>query len=306
MKLLLSSIGDLAEYVSFSGNPSFDNLKPALSSAQEFLVRFVGQPLLEELSEDGQLSEDRAALLPYVCRPIASLGLLKFANSGNVLITDLGVMRTKTADMQDAFEWQLERAVVEMKQQAFEAIEALLRYLELKLDKFPSYANSEPYKAEKGKLIQSAGVFSQYYEINSSRLVLQTLQACMRTSEMSVRKILGNALPGLLETSLTDGQKDQLDAARRALVYLTIARALREKLVSISETGVQVNGISNFGTINYKQPASDKQLTTVLTYWDEQAAKFVSDLVTIMTPVPETPAQFETGNRVINRSIVSF
>lgn len=304
MKLLIQSVNDLRSYVSFSGDLEYESLKPALRSAQEFLSRYVGTDLLEQMQAE-QLSEDQLAFLPYLCVPIGSLALLKFLNAGNVRITDLGVMRTKTNDSSDAFEWQLERVALTLKNEAFDGVEALLRYLESKLALFPTYKASAVYIAQKGKLIPSATIFSQYYDIGESRLILQTLSASMRTAENSVRKLLGDKLPGLLETDLDETQTEQLDAVRRALVYLTIARALREKLVSISDTGVQVCGISNFGTLNYKQPASDKQLETSILYFDKEAAGFLSDLVTVITP-PTPPTSTSTGSRIQGTSIVAF
>lgn len=306
MKLFINSISEVRAVVSFTGDLEYDTLVPALGSAQEFLVRYVGYALLEELSADN-LTENQAALLPYICRPVANLALLKFANASNTRITDLGLLRTKTGDSNDSFEWQVERTVNALKSEAFEAIEALLRYLGTKLVQFPSYADSSAYKAEKGKLIQSAQIFSQYYDIGESRLILQTLQASMRTAEISIRRIVGSALlTTLLGTGLTDAQNEQLDAARRALVYLTIARALREKLVSISDTGVQVCGISNFGTINFKNPASDKQLETSIRYFDEQAAIFSADLASLVAPPPSTPSTGVPVSPILNNKIVSL
>lgn len=134
--------------------------------------------------------------------------------------------------------------------------------------------------------------------------MLQTLSSSMRTAEGSIRRLLGSRLTDLLGANLSEELTGQLDAARRALVYMTIARALREKLVSISDTGVQVCGISNFATVNYKQPASDKQLETSIRYFDEQASEFTADLIGLLTPavVSDGPA----GSPVIGSKIIAF
>ncbi len=304
MSLLIQSSAQLREYVSFSGDLDYDTLKPAVRAAQTFLSRYVGPALIAELGTT-ILSANQTALLPYVQAPMSALALLKFVSAGNVRITDLGVMRTKTADSNDAFEWQLERTVQELKAQAFDGIEALLVYLDGKLTQFPAYPASEAYQRETGKLIRTASVFSLYYDIASSRLVFQTLLASMRTAELSVQKILGTTLTGVFSTDpLSELQAKQLDGARRALVYLTIARALREKLVSITELGVQVNGISNFGSLKYSNAPSDKQLATSLAYFDEQAALFLGQLSALI-PV-EPPATPQTGSRVRGTAIVAF
>ena len=304
MNLLVTSMDQVRELVSVTSDLAYSTLKPGLWLGQEFLVRYVGGVLLAELAASN-LSPDQAELLPYVQAPIAALALLKFAGSGNVRLTDLGAMRTVTGDSKDAFEWQLERAVTELKTQAFDGIESLLDYLEKRLNKFPAYTASSAYLSETTQLIRSADVFSRYYAIGSSRLVFQTLLPSMRTAEITVRKVLGNSLTDLLASSLNATQAEQLDAARRALVYLTVARALRERLVSITDMGVQVNGISNFATVRYSNAPSDKQLATSISYFDKEAGNFLSDLAALIPPTPSTtPATY--GGGVSGSAIVRF
>lgn len=302
MNLLITSKEELADYVSFSGDLDYATLKPAIRAAQDLLATYVGGPLLAQLSGD-ELSADQEALKPLVQAPIAHLALLKFVNSANVRITDLGVMRTKTADSLDAFEWQLERVVMELKSGAFSGIESLLGYLAANLVKFPAYTASVAYLQETAQLISSAGVFGQYYDIAGSRLVFQTLLPSMRTDEIAVRRALGAAYAGLLTSPLSPLQAQQLDAARRALVYLTIARALRERLVSITDMGVQVMGISQFGTIKFSNSPTDKQLATSITYFDSEAQSFLSDLVSL---IPPAPSSIPSGSRVTGSAIVAF
>ncbi len=292
-RLLINSKKELKDAVSFSGDLDFDTIRPALVSAQAFVARFVGEALLAEFSTTETLDDEHTALLPYLQVVVGNLALVKRLNSGNVQISDSGVMRTKSESISDAFEWQLERALQVFRQDAFDGLESLLRYLETKLNVFTAYAESAPYLADKDRLIRSAEVFTQYYNINASRLVFQTLQASMRTVEMQ-------KIRPLLSGSLTDNQQD---AARRALAYGTIARALREQLVSITDLGVMVNGISNFGTLRYQQPASDKQLQRTLDFFDGEFSAALASLNTLLQPTPTTTP---IGSRVSGTKIVSF
>ena len=304
MNLLITSMAQVKELVSVTSDLEYSTLKPGLRLGQDFLARYVGGTLLAELA-GSNLSADQTALLPYVQAPIAALALLKFANAGNVRLTDMGAMRTVTGDSKDAFEWQLDRAVTELKTQAFDGIESLLQQLEERKDLFPSYTASTAYLQETGQLIRTAELFSRYYAIGNSRLIFQTLLPSMRTAELAVRKVLGTALIGLfMAPAMTAEEALQVDAARRAVVYLTIARALRERLVAISDAGVQVNGISNFGTIRYSNAPSDKQLATSIAYFDQQAANFLSDLASLIPPAPSTTTC--PGGGVRGSSIVSF
>jgi len=304
MNPLIATIDELRQFVTFSGDIDLKTLKPAIRSAQNFLVTYVGWGLLENLSQDN-LGDDDKQLLPFVQAPIANLALLKFVQSGNVRITDLGLMRTKTADSSDAFEWQVQRIVTALQQQAFDDIETLLNFLAQNLDKYPAYTDSDEFKRDKSRLITSATQFSQFYQIGASRLIFETLSSSLYNAEDQVLSVLGDSVTALLGSSPTDGQKIQLKAARKALVYLTIARALRERLVSITEGGVQISGISQFGTLNYRDPASDKQLERSIAYFDQQATAYLSELATLLKPVIDPSAQ-PTGSRISGTAIVSF
>ncbi|UHG93438.1 DUF6712 family protein [Spirosoma oryzicola] len=307
MNLIFNSVEQVRSFVNFSGDVGHEQLSPSFRPAQRFLSTFVGNQLLDQLGENGATNPDEEELLNLVGVPMAALVLLRYASLNTARITDLGLMRTQTADTNDAFEWQVDRMTRSLQNTIFDGIEQLLEFLAQNLDTFPAYKESEEYKQEKSKLIPSAAIFNRYYNIKSSRLIFSTLAASMRTAESSVRRMLGDKLTGLLGTSLTDKQADQLDAARRALVYLTVARALRERLVSITEDGVQVLAISQSLTTNYRSAPSDKSLERSITYFDEQSSRFLSELAGLINDTPSNPSpEASGGSPIINRPIVSF
>jgi hypothetical protein len=305
MKLLLNSTQNLRSVVSFSGDLDFSTIKPAIREAQQLVARYVGDDLLEELATDSP-SADQTDLLEMILVPIGNLTLLSRASTGNIQLTDSGSYRTKSDSQNDAFQWQLEETKKAFLEGAYNGLEELLRYLGKRLDTFPAYRDSEVYKRAKSRLIQSAAVFSDYYDIKSSRLILSTLDASMRTVERTtIMPLLGDQLADLLADELTDEQETLLDAARRALVYLTMARALKEKLVIMTGVGVQVAGISQFASVNYHEAPGDKQLLFTIATFETEAATFLSTLKTLLNPAPTTPTD-PTGVRVMGTSIVAF
>lgn len=307
---IFTSAYQVRQYVNFNGDIGTDELRPFFTPAERFLAKYVGTALLDSLSSINLATEDPESntmkLFDRVGLPLASLILLGYIGVNNVSIGKIGIMRSKTADSADAFEWQLDRLERTLTTNAFNGIEALLEFLAGNIDTYEVYKNSPQYQREKSKLIPSATLFSEYYQINSSRLVYSTLSASMRTAEMQIRKLLGERLTPLLGPTLNDDQQLQLDAARRALAYLTIARALRERLVTITDQGVQVLGISQVGTINYRNAPSDKQLERSILYFDEQAASFLGDLASLLSEPAPTPTDSSSGSQVINKAIVSF
>jgi hypothetical protein len=305
MKLLIKSLPELRAAVSFSGDILFPRLEPGVRAAQLLLARYVGLPTIELLVADSEaLDEDHAELLNYAKIVVGNLAMVQLLATGILTVSNSGAMRTKTANESDAFEWQIERADTGYRTAAYQGLEDLLRYLDGKLTVFTAYAESIAYKARAKQLLPSADLFSQYYEIGSSRLVYQTLLASMRTvEERTIRPMLKSKLAGLLGENLSEEQEAQLTAARRALAYGTIARALRERLISVTDQGVQVLSLQ---LTRSQHAPSDKQLETSLAYFDSEAGEMLTALVTSLAePAPDQPASTRPSP-IINRAIVGF
>jgi hypothetical protein len=152
--------------------------------------------------------------------------------------------------------------------------------------------------------VPSAELFNQFYEIGCSRLVYQTLLASMRTvEERQIRPMLKSKLPGLLEETLSEEQAEQLSAARRALVYGTLARAMRERLIVVTDQGVQVVSL---GLIRRQDTPTDRQIERAQAYFDDEFTQARTDLVgKLAEPLPE-PSPGARVSPIINQAVVGF
>lgn len=305
MKPLIKTMAELRAVVSFSGDISFALLLPGLTAGQNVLKRYVGVSLMEQLTIDQDAPADSLTQLLSLAKVVVgNLALIQVLGTGNVTLSDNGVMRSKTAEQSDAFEWQIERAADAYLNVAYDGLETLLGFLADNLDEFPDYAESLAYKSLKRQLVPTAEIFSQYYEIGCSRLVYQTLLASMRTvEERTIRPLLGAKLADLLGETLSEEQEAQLSAARRALVYGTMARALRERIVSVTDQGVQVLSL---GLIRRREAPSDKQLERSQAYFDNEFTQCSGELTTLLIEsAPEQPER-PAVSPIINKAIVRF
>jgi hypothetical protein len=296
-QLLFATTADVAAVVPISTDFSFPKLKPYLITAQAFVERYTGEALLQ-LADNATQHPDLAESARL---PIANLAVGRYIQANIASITDGGLLRNVTEHQKDAFEWQYEQVRANLIAQAWDSLEDLLTFAETNYS--AQYALAPYHQRNSDYLIQSAQVFDEYYPIGSSRLRFVTLQPALReVEERRIRPVLGSQHTALLGPGLTTAQTTLLNTARRTLAYGTIALAIRQQLVSVTEQGVQVMGLSQFSTIRYAEPASDERLQRTLDFLDQQTADLLNQLSRLANPNPPTPS----GSRVIGGAITAF
>lgn len=282
MNLLLNSTQDLQAVLPLASDLTFAQLRGYVLDAQAFVERYVGRPLMLMVTQSPASHAELAELMRV---PIAHFALHNYVRLRVAKIADVGVLRVSSANEKDAFEWQHDEVKNALIEQAWQGLENLLRYIETNLADFPEYAQSALYQADQTYLIRSAEVFDRYYAINASRMTFTTLLPCLRTAEeRRVRPLLGARHAELLGTNLTDAQRELLNVSRRALVYATLARALRERQVDLTPQGIQVRGISPFSAIRYEQPADDKRLGASIDHFEQEAQDALSEIGPLLRP----------------------
>ncbi|CCH01643.1 hypothetical protein FAES_3636 [Fibrella aestuarina BUZ 2] len=301
MPLLFNATSEIRLIVPVLANDiAFSSLAAKVRVAQAFVERYVGTPLMNMVSSSPSQHAELAELMRV---PVANLTVMKQAASGVGQVTDTGVLRSVSTDQKDAFEWQHDKLIAALQAEAWDGLEALLRYLEINLSSFPEYAQSAMYQADQTYLIRSAEVFDHYYYIAGSRLTFASLQPSLRTAEKDrIRPLLGDRHAQLLASPLSPELVDLQDEARRALVYATLALALRERAVDVTEQGIQVRGISEFSARTYASPADKERLSNTLDHFDLQAEKGLNKIAKLMRPA----ASGGTRNRVTGNAVVGF
>ena len=300
MNLIFNSTQDVMAIVPISADVSFTKLRSYLLTAQSFVERYIGSSLMTIVASSPSANAGLAQLIRV---PVANLALMKYLGTNAAQITDMGLLRNVSETQKDAFEWQHNLVATNLQSQAWDGLEALLQHIENNLSLFPDYTSSAQYQQNRTYLIQSATVFDSFYPISGSRLVFSTLQPALREAEVRrIRPVLGLRHAELLADSLTPAQTTLLEVARRALVYTTMGIALRQRMVDVTDQGVQVRGISQFSAIKYEQPADEKRLQNSLQFFDQEAAELLDQMAGLVRPTPR-PTR---GSRVQGGAIVAF
>lgn len=120
---------------------------------------------------------------------------------------------------------------------AYDAVDALVDSLDR--GGFAFWISSPAYRQREGLLVRSVEIFDRYYHIGSPRLFL-TLLPIMREMQCSeVAPILGD---DLLKSVLDDGVSARLadvrDTARRAVVLLSMQKAVERLPVEVIPEGI--------------------------------------------------------------------
>lgn len=304
MTLLIQTIEELREVVTISGSFEMSLLNPHLRTAQLLLMRYVGPNLMArlvgKLEEPDELTQEESALLLFLQVPIANLALLKYVAVGNVDITTLGIMRNKTGDSSDAFEWQVQRLSTQLESDAWQGIEDVIDYLDTHTDDFPEYEAVDPTR-----IFRTASQFNGYLEINASRLVFHALRSVLSAGEAILRAVpaFRQLITSYQETTdPTEILNEKIDALRRSLAHLAMSRALRERSLELTPEGVQVRAVSSFAMLN-RQPADEKLVKTTIDYHVEQATYWQNEVWRLLRTEATTPFR---GRGVQGSAIVSF
>ena len=241
--------------VSESGT-ALANLEPDLRVAERRHLRAVlGTALYNELTaltdEQVQAALDQPSgatggLLRLVHEALANLGLLEYLPLNQLQIGDGGVWVSSGGSR--PFQWQIDQLKASLRGKGYNALEAVLEYLEEHAADFPAWASSAAAVQAREQLIASAAEFSRHYDIAGSRLTYQALLATLRKVErFELEPVLSYAYLQELKAQLVAGTLTADNALvlerflRPALAHLVVAKAVPELGLTFNGQAVELN-----------------------------------------------------------------
>jgi hypothetical protein len=291
--------------VQLSGN-DLDNLEPDLRVAERQQLRPVlGPALYNELSalsdEDVQAALDdkadvRGGLLRLVHEALANLGLLEYLPLNQLQINDGGVYVMSSGSR--PFQWQINELKASLRSKGYNALEAVLAYLEAHVADFPAWATSAAAVQARVLLIASATEFTRHYDINGSRLTYQAFLPIIRKVErFQLEAVLSDDYLQELKFQLVAGSltpDNQLvleEHLRPALAHLVVAKA-------VGEVGLNFNGgaieLDIYRPDNANEREADAGLDSLLKRKASQAAE---DAQVYLTKLRRHLNRFASGIR---------
>jgi hypothetical protein len=167
----------------------------------------------------------------------------------NVSIEDSGFHRLESEQSKSLFNYQERNIKAYFVNQGFEALEALMAYLEKNEAEFTDWAaDPEAYSIVNESFINTAVEFTRHYSaLKNSRLVFLKWKSAMQyAEERNLRVILGDDLFDKLKELIKDGDikevanidyKNTLPYIRRALAFWTVYHGIKELGLNFSDRG---------------------------------------------------------------------
>jgi hypothetical protein len=184
-----------------------------------------------ELNSDNPLDQ----LVHHIQACHAFKGYLEFAKNNDLSHGSNGRRIMVGTDEKPAFEWMIEADNRALLRKAYDAMDALLFFLEEKagIDGFTSWKDSEERKRLRGLIVANVAQFETVFSIDSSLRFFMLIRPFMADIERStIRAIIGDARFEALITKLKNASALEaseakiVELAAPVIVYYTLEQAM--------------------------------------------------------------------------------
>jgi hypothetical protein len=231
---LFNTISDLKAHVGGGANLSLmlSSLKPTIyASYRKYIQAWLGDAQWNALVEAASPTAEQLALIEQVRAPLAMLTMYEYAKIGALQFGEMGLHRTETEERKSAFKYQENEYRDYMLKNGFEALEAMLDFLEANEDDYPLWTASAAYERNASLYINRAADFREAYSFSIDRYTYESLRALIADVEtFAIMPFVGPAQHDALKAAL---QARSLTAAQSALVKL-IQRAVANFTVELA------------------------------------------------------------------------
>jgi len=323
--MLFKTIEEFKKQLPVGAEVELKDLTPSIEQKAErdFLIPYgLGTSLYNVLNaaynSNTPLVAIYTALLPYAQAAIANYAYMRYLPFAQVVINKEGVRITKSETSSTAFEWQIKQLSAELNESAWQAIEALLKFVETNVSDYPQWQTSTAYTYFTEGFIRNTTQFNDLVKINESRRLFNAMRYIMRRHQAAIKSITGDTLyaeilaqvqPGGTVTS--DNEK-LLDFICPTIAYLTASDALIEMPVTFTPEGLvivdgtterEISGgprdTNKFTLINKYATIGNSNIKALLNFLQDNTATyptFVTESLSYVAP-PEDTTEY-TGESV--------
>lgn len=197
-----------------------------------------------------------------------------------VKIGSTGIQVFSNTDTKQAFNWQVDDVKAALINLGYGAIEDLLMHLDENPDAFPEYINSEQYIAAEQFLIESALDFNQYFNINRSRFIFQSISYLMlRIENQTVKKLFGTEFFESLKADNLEGKYKILanEYIKPGIALLTAAKAVVERVITFRDGVASINLVGNYDAAKSNIPAAKEDINRTKEQLEIDGNQFLQD-----------------------------
>ncbi len=278
---------EISAYVPASASLSFAKVESSLQSAEDlFLAPLLGTAMIARTeavyakSEAARTAEERQ-LLRLAQRAEANMAFFHDFDALQLRITDQGFQRQGSDDWQQAYKYQEDRLREGFRTKGFNAIDALLDYLDANSQTFAEYADAPACKERQKAIVKSTDEVQRWVNIGHSRLVFLRFAAEFPAVEDTVlRAAMGNAFYEQLLRWLS-GDEDypvadysmtlpQLRRLCGRVVVMATAIRLLKKTGTLTDRGLYFENVQAAAGENHtRTAATDTQIGDRLAIYEQ-------------------------------------
>lgn len=303
---------EISAFVPSSASLSFQKMESSLSSVQQmFLQPLVESTLMKRIENiyDNMDSADEKSrqMLSLAQRAVANLAFWHDFDALNLRISDQGFQRQGSEDWQGAYKYQEDRMRENFKSRGFNALDALLDFVEDHLAEYPEYKDTKCWTERRHAIVKSQKEVDRIVCIYGSHIVFMRLQAEFRTvEEYHLKPLLGDELYIKLRQWLAGSEafpedaSCTLDAFRLACADYVVRMAvirLMKQTGSLTDRGLyflqQTAGSYDNRNVS---PASDRQIGDRIGMYEIDARRSAASLQTFIKNFLGGYVEDETSN----------
>jgi hypothetical protein len=239
-------------YLAISQNTELETINPYLNRAdREFIIPEIGKAMFDDLllyladesssSAVGYTAD--ADLLARLEEVEVNFGFHLGFDMLAVHVSEAGIQRVESNDRKTAYQYQEQNLRQNLLESGHEVLGSTLEFLEENKDVYTTWAeDTEIYNKFKRHLINTPGVFQNYYDIQNSWAIFFKIRSIFtRVEDLYLEPILGEEfLTEIKDAIVADDTSDIADLLKliqKAMAYLTISNALHTRIVQLGKDG---------------------------------------------------------------------
>lgn len=274
--MLIKNDDTLQQFATLSEG-TFNDVRSLISSVEDkHLVPILGLMQYEELNAalattpEADLSAKLKNLLEYCRKVIGPWVCVYFTPKTEVKVSGAGARRMETESAKTAYQYQTRNFIAANREEAMDAQENLLAFLEEKKADYPLWVAGPGNKAFNRLFIRTAKEFNELFTTPAPHSNFWSVKSKMvDIEEITLPRAIGTDLFKTIKTktltgfALTDEEKELLYACKKAIAAFAVADALPFIHLRLAEDGATSGGGGSATNDNYtsRVPATDTALT---------------------------------------------
>ena len=250
-------MGEIRKYVPVSAATSFDNLSPFIQAAEvNYFIPLLGDDLYNQLLSyyntpaklpSGVTSENKYLfdlLTEYTQRALINLTYYHGYDFINTIMNDAGFHRQESDTEKGLYKYQEDAVKSGFRNNGFNALDTMLRYIESHIDVFELFKSSPNYTLRRKSIIPDTLTFDAIFDINSSRLVfLKLCRFIAQVEDFKIGALLGAKLYEVVKSEIVKDSPDAKILAliphiQRPLAYLAVSRDSFQLGMNVTDKGL--------------------------------------------------------------------